>query len=200
MIIILLIVLLNLYLPAPPPYFVMIVDKDKPSLRCGGILIGPRDILTANHCFKMPGKDTIVTQYGGEDTFVIAHRWKDADIALLHSNHDLFSPEYARIAPLDSSQPVIVFGACPRFFGHIPRAITFLYDIGEDSFYRQAYYTYDSICGGDSGSPLTQDGYVVGIVASTVTLSFTMTTVQIMYAIPPTVIMETLSWPTASNN
>lgn len=182
-----------------PPYFVMIVDQEQPFLRCGGVLLNEREILTVEHCFRKAGKDTIVTQHGQQSGFTISDKWTDADLILLHSNRDLFSESYAELDNPDPTKPALVFGACPRFFSHVPRSVLFLFEVGEEDFSRQAYYTYGSICGGDSGSPLLQNGKVVGLVDSTVTMSFTLTTVQVMYTIPPKLIEDSL-WQTASNN
>lgn len=183
-----------------PPYFVMIVDQSQPFSRCGGVVFNERDVLTVEHCFWKPGKDTIVTQTGEQSGFTISNRWEDSDIILLRSNRELSLSKYAQLGRLDPSKPAFVFGACPLFFGHVSRSVLFLFEVGKDNFSRQAYYAYSSICGGDSGSPILQNGNVIGLVDSTVTLSMTLTTIQVMYSIPPRLIEESLSWQNLSKN
>ena len=171
-----------------PPYLVMITSEStKFWHQCGGIQVNSNTVITVAHCLpKDVINKRILTQYNQTLWFSEYTKLESLDLAIIKTSVPLYTEEYPTFG---SPKPGLVdtYGLCAQqfYFNSRPAAfinnMEFLPSFHEalqrtrnkenqiplmDEFY-SVYDTYslqNSICLGDSGGIVLQDGKVVGMI------------------------------------
>lgn len=194
--------------PSPtkmPPYIVML-GQITPDMngRCTGIALDQWRILTADHCLSLAAF-RVETQYGQSVYAYPIQRFPDIDIALLQTALPLSLPGYALTGDANKNETAYLFGICPQHFAHVPRLVFFQehdWFIDEGTVSCEKWITQTSSCGGDSGGLIIQDGKFVGMAIGVRSWWKMQGKIEgrEVCIVPTNVIMEKLSWQTASNN
>lgn len=152
-----------------PSYFVLLTQQwPEVEHRCSGALLSPFLILTANHCIARATLTRVVTQYGQEVAIVPYRQWPEIDIALYRALLPLYVNNYAHLAEANTLEQAEVYGACPFYFSHVPRAVAYLHDelvgtLNPQQPCQMWQALGQQICGGDSGGIMVQNGNLVGV-------------------------------------
>jgi hypothetical protein len=162
---------------ATMPPFLVLITPVLPSGDglCTGAVVSPTEIVTAGHCAKTAMR--VVTVNGQEAWVRSAKISTEHDVAVLTVDRVLWVSAFAEFANPALGVDTIIYGYCPYQVGYVARHA--FYD-GLLTLRVQSGGTWDygvwilpsipgmsnKICGGDSGSPLTQNGKVVGILAA----------------------------------
>lgn len=143
---------------ARPDYVVSLAEED--GRACAGFMQNERTIWTAGHCQR--GKTLLVTtQTGRIESTIVEGINPYLDIAILVPVNPISLSAYAEFAQPQYGEIAYAYGAC-RELGIWPRPMFYLGSAGPSDF----WYSFLPICGGDSGGPVVQKGYVVGMVQS----------------------------------
>lgn len=155
-----------------PEYFVKIIDRNGVIGYCGGTVISPMYVLTAYHCATV--LDTVVDQKGNMYHFQLQIGYRERDFAIVKLNRSLFLDDYPEFENTDENKMIALFGFCPMYFPSTPRIGFFIEH--ENIQIQPSYQTFSidhwyiinkDACLGDSGSPIIQNGKVVGIAIAT---------------------------------
>jgi hypothetical protein len=112
----------------------------------------------------------LVTQRGQETEVEVVARYPEIDVALLQPAESLDVTQFAEFREPERGEPVLVFGACPWYFVHVPKRADYVSEYKNDepfqSYHLQLWRVWgeNRVCGGDSGGPAVQNGHVVGLV------------------------------------
>lgn len=153
-----------------PPYLVLLT----PALpiaegQCTGIVVAPRQVLAPRHCVATVRR--VVTVTGQEAWIGGVVLSNEHDLALLTTESVLWVREFAEFARPELGKQATLYGFCPYMISHIARMgfynglVTQEIEGWPTFDYGLWVMTKGKICGGDSGSPLLQNGKVVGIVS-----------------------------------
>ncbi|WP_448851644.1 trypsin-like serine protease [Corynebacterium sp. 335C] len=158
----------------------ILTPYDNGMAECTGTAVAPQWVLTAQHCVDGATLGGTVTTGQGADTrqFQI-NAWETApagDIALIHVTEDMGLSHYpeiaANVAPAGSQAQAYGWSSLGQgVTGKLPTAPVDIMEYGsEDSYGAQDVYMTRTqlptvLQQGDSGSPIFQDGRVVGVLS-----------------------------------
>jgi len=171
-----------------PPYLVLITADEAQIVHlCGGIQTSSNIVITAAHCLpKNIINKKILTQYNQTLWFSKYTTFESLDIAIIKTDVPLYTEEYPKFDKPHSGL-VDTYGLCPTQFYYNSRVAAYIDSMELLPNFREAlertrskssemplmsqfysvYNTYslqNSICLGDSGGIVLQDGKVVGII------------------------------------
>lgn len=194
---------------APPtqvPAWLVLLTPNWPMVEgmCTGFVVGPRQIMTAAHCTETVRR--VVTTTGQEALVESARVSLDHDVALLTTDRVLWVNEFAEFANPALHTQATVMGFCPFQVSFVPR-VAFYNGLVEESIEGAPIQTYgewimprlpgafNMICGGDSGSAVTQDGKVVGVLSAAQSEYYFIALGSIAFTVPPQEAIDLLNSP-----
>lgn len=174
--------------PMPPAYLVRLTSAGGSNL-CTGFLVSQVKIILPSHC--APFIYWVSNQYGQlsriEAVSVIN---EELDIAVAYSEDRLFFPFENIFGSVNITKPATIYGQCNIYWPHTPRVGNY--------FGQTKVYTIWGVesCSGDSGSPLIQNGLVIGMVLKVapneITLPGAFVNGEVLYALDSQFILDFL--------
>jgi len=172
----------------PPAYLVRLTSFGGSNL-CTGFLVSQVRIILPAHC--APFIYWVSNQYGQLSKISsVSTINSELDIAIANSEDRLYFPFENIFGKVNITQSSTIFGQCNLYWPHTPRVGTYF---GKTQ--KHTIWGVDS-CSGDSGSPLIQNGKVIGMVLKVapneITLPGTFVNGSVLYALDSEYILEFL--------
>lgn len=158
-----------------PPYLALVTPAfPGMSGSCTGFVVAPKQVVTAKHCVATAKR--IVTANGQEAWIASVRVSAQHDIAILTTEQVLWVAQFAALGHPALGRPAQIWGFCPYQISFVPRHALYnglveteIQNVGHDAFGEWLMPAIpganNTICPGDSGGPIVQDGKVVGVVS-----------------------------------